>query len=73
MLWSRTILSSLDKSERLGLTENTFLRVGFGNLAWIPVIEDGDVQGYPTAAIFSQNQTCTIVQNANGTDITSTV
>ena len=43
MPWSRTLLSSIEKSEKLGLTENTFLRVGYGDLAWIPVIEDGDV------------------------------
>lgn len=43
MPWSRTLLSTLEKSTKYGLTENTFLRVGFGDLAWIPVIEDGDV------------------------------
>lgn len=55
MPWTRTLLSSLEKTEKLGLTENTFLRVGYGDLGWIPVIEDGDVQGYPTAVLFSSN------------------
>lgn len=74
MPWSRTLLSTLENTQRLGLTENTFLRVGYGDLAWIPVIEDGDVQGYPTAVIYSSNQTCTIVQDPQGnTNITSTV
>ena len=43
MPWSRTLLSTLENTQRLGLTENSFLRVGYGDLAWIPVIEDGDV------------------------------
>ena len=39
-----------------------FLQVGLGNLNWVSVIEDGDIQNYPTAAYFSKNQRCKMVK-----------
>jgi hypothetical protein len=34
------------------------MRVGLGNIDSLDIIDDGDIQGYPTAAYFSRVQKC---------------
>ena len=59
-MFRRNILST-EKSTKRGLAPE-FLKVGLGNIDFIPIMTDGDIKNYPTAAYFSINQTCTITK-----------
>ena len=59
----REILSTLSATKARHGYNGQFLRTGLGNINFIPIIEDGDIQGYPTAAYFSKDQKCRITQN----------
>jgi hypothetical protein len=50
-----------------------FLKVGLGNIDYLPIIVDGDIQAYPTTAYFSKNQTCEFSISDQGTIVTSTL
>jgi hypothetical protein len=69
---SKNLLSTYERSKD-DWKEHQFLRVGLGNINFLPIIEDGDLQGYPTAAYFSHGQACTFEHLADRTLIHSTV
>ena len=53
------------QSKRVLSSTDQFLRVGLGNIDELPIIQDGDIQGYPTTAYYSEDQKCEIL-NKNG-------
>ena len=57
-LLKRVILSTTS------IEDGQFLRTGVGNLELIPVIDAGNIVGYPTAAYFSKDQKCRILQQS---------
>ena len=68
----KTILST-EKTRQYGSDDEGFLRVGLGNIDWLSIIENGDIQEYPTAAYFSKDQSCVFRNHSQGMTIESTL
>jgi hypothetical protein len=49
-----------------GKTQEQFLRVGLGTVDLMPIIENGDIQAYPTKVFGSKDQVCTFTHKSKG-------